>query len=448
MKLPSKPPESYTVIRKALESEPGKFSLIAQQSNIVDYKGRYFHWDELRFRKPPKGLTIQEWWAAIRTARHVANQAISLTDASGKEFTFCEPAQLKAALRDLDMNTGGALASDSIALSTGEGRTHLARSLAEEPFASSFIEGAATTRQIAKKLIFDGREPRTKDERMVLNNYMAMQFIKVHKSENLTLEMLLELHRVVTQGTLDDPDDAGRIRTDDNVQVVDETTNEVLHQPPPARELKARLSKLIAFANKKHSGMEWIHPLEKAFILHFMLSYEHPFVDGNGRVARALFYWAALREGYWLIEYVSISSVIAEAKISYGRAFLFTESDESDLTYFFIYHAKILSRAVERLMGFVERKRKEVSALEKRLNDRGRPDAFNHRQSWMLNEFARGRISRLTIVEHEKRHGVSYLTARKDLEELVEHGCLQKRKAGKSSIYYPVPNLMKSLTAA
>ncbi len=121
-----------------------------------------------------------------------------------------------------------------------------------------------------------------------------------------------------------------------------------------------------------------------------MLSYEHPFVDGNGRVARALFYWLALREGYWLTEYVSISSVIAEAKISYGRAFLHTETDGADLTYFLIYHADILSRAVTRLMAFVERKRREVAAFEKRLGDKRRPDAFNRRQSWLLNEFAPG----------------------------------------------------------
>jgi Fic family protein len=247
---------------------------------------------------------------------------------------------------------------------------------------------------------------------------------------------------------LENPADAGRVRTTDDVQVVDESNNEVLHQPPAASELPARLDRLIKFANKEQEANNWIHPLVKSFILHFMLSYEHPFVDGNGRVARALFYWAAVRRGYWLIEYVSISSVIAESKISYGRSFLYTETDARDLTYFLIYHAKILKTSIGRLMDFVDRKRKELAAFEKRVGDKHRPDAFNHRQSWLLNEFARGRLHRVTVIEHQQRNAVSYLTARKDLESLVDAGCLHKRKLGKSSIYQPVRDLLKILTAA
>jgi Fic family protein len=229
------------------------------------------------------------------------------------------------------------------------------------------------------------------------------------------------------------------------VQVVEETNSEVLHQPPLASELPARLDRLIKFANKKPDANNWMHPIVKACILHFALSYEHPFVDGNGRVARALFYWAALRSGYWLIEYVSISSVIAESRISYGKSFLHTETDAGDLTYFLIYHAGILQKALDRLMEFVDRKRKEVQAFEKRVGDKNRPDAFNHRQSWLLNEFARGRLTRVTIAEHVRRNAISYLTARNDLENLVIAGCLHKRKMGTMSIYSPVKDLLKVL---
>jgi Fic family protein len=299
---------------------------------------------------------------------------------------------------------------------------------------------------VAKELIFEARAPRTKDERMVLNNFDAMRFVKERKHDPLTLDILLELHRIVTVETLDDPADAGRIRTADDIRVVD-GTGEVLHQPPPAAALKERLQRLIQFANAKPKPRNWVHPLIRAFILHFMLSYEHPFVDGNGRVARALFYWLALKEGYWLIEYVSISSVIAEAKLAYGNAFLHTETDSADLTYFLVYHAEILSKAVARLMQFAERKRQEVAALEKRIGDPNRPDAFNYRQSWLLNEFVRGRLARVTIEEHQTRNGVSYLTARKDLEDLAKARCLRKKKVGKSSIYTPVPGLMKVLSA-
>jgi Fic family protein len=445
MKIPTRPPDPQKVIEDTLRKNISRLGVLIAHRNIVDEKGRYLNWEALRFKKPPADLSNLEWWAMTRLARSAASQAISLRDKNDVPFAFCEPASLKSVLRDLDMRAGGALASDATVLSQGEGRLYLTRSLAEEPFASSFIEGAATTRQIAKKLILEGRAPRTKDERMVLNNYHAMQFVKAHKDDPLTLPLLLELHNIVTDGTLDDARDSGRVRTADDVQVVDETNSEILHQPPVASDLPRRLEKLMNFANEVPSAVNWIHPLARAFILHFMLSYEHPFVDGNGRVARALFYWAALKEGYWLIEYVSISSVIAESKISYGRAFLDTETDGADLTYFLVYHAKILDTAVERLMQFADRKRREVAVLERRISDRHRPDAFNHRQSWLLNEFARGRLPRITIEEHQKRNAVSYLTARKDLELLVEARCLRKRKVGKSSIYTPVNDLVKVL---
>jgi len=447
MKFPPAPPDPIQIIQEVAKKDPDRLAIFMAKSNTVDAKGRYLHWDKFRFKTPPTGLSQEESWAVTRMARQAASQPIALKDLSGTRFSFCEPAPLKGTLRELDMSAGGALASDATGLSTGEGRLYLARSLAEEPFASSFIEGAATTRQIAKKLVFEGRQPRTKDERMVLNNYHAMQFVKAHRDDPLTLRMLLELHRIVTVGTMDDPSDSGRTRTTDDVQVVDDTNSEVLFQPPPATDLPGRLDALIRFANKREDASDWIHPLIKAFALHFMLSYEHPFVDGNGRVARALFYWSALREGYWLTEYVSISSAIAESRIAYGKAFLHTETDGADLTYFLVYHANILRIAILKLMEFVDRKRREVAAFEKRIDDKNRPDAFNHRQSWLLNEFARGRLRSVTVTDHEKRNAVSYLTARKDLESLVGSKCLQRRKIGRSVVYAPVPNLMKILSA-
>jgi Fic family protein len=446
MKIPPIPPDIGNTLDALTQRQGSFFTFAVERSNIVDEKGRYQHWDEFRFQKPLHGLSAKEWWALTRLARNNASTSLLLIDEKGKKFSYCEPPSLRAALRELDMNAGGTLASDAITLSAEEGRLHLTRSLAEEPFASSFIEGAATTRQIAKKLIFEGRAPRTKDERMVLNNFYAMEFVKAHRHDDLTIAMLLELHRIVTEDTLDSPEDSGRIRTGDDIRVVDETSGEILHQPPPASAMEERLKKLLDFANRREADNDWLHPLIKAFTLHFMLAYEHPFVDGNGRVARALFYWAALRANYWLIEYVSISSVIAEAKIRYGKTFLYVETDENDLTYFFVYHAEILREALKRLAEFAGKKREEIAAFEKRLSDKTRPDAFNRRQSWLLNEFMRHRLAQATIAEHEKLHNVSYLTARADLENLVEQHLLRKSKNGRTSIYRPVKDLADRLT--
>jgi len=446
MRIPRTPPNRKALFDRLLQENPARFSTIFENTGLVDDKGRYLHWDELRFKKNPAGLSVEEWWVGTRLARENAMQRLPLFDNTNTPFRFCEPQLVRATLRDLDMNAGGALGSDARNLGPDETKRHLTRSLAEEPFASSFIEGAATTRQIAKKLIYEGREPATRDELMVLNNYRAMQFVKRSADRALDLEMLLELHRIVTDGTMDNSEDAGRIRTSDDIQVVDDSSGEILHQPPMHALLPDRLKRLFDFANAPAEGNNWIHPLIKAITIHFMLAYEHPFVDGNGRVARALFYWFACKAGYWLIEYVSISSVISEAKIEYGKSFLFVETDNADLTYFICNQLFTLKKAMDRLHAYVERRRAEVDAFNERLLDRKRVDAFNSRQSYLINEFVRQRASRITISEHQERQGVSYLTARKDLEELLEMGLFRKSKSGQTSIYRPVNNMFEKLS--
>jgi Fic family protein len=144
---------------------------------------------------------------------------------------------------------------------------------------------------------------------MILNNFLTMQRIRELRKQPLTPQLVLDLHRLVTEGTLDDPADAGRLRPAGKEVVVDDLYGTVLHVPPPAEELPQRLEALCLFANGK-TPQVFIHPVLRAITLHFWLAYDHPFCDGNGRTARALFYWAMLHQGYWLFEFISISSVI------------------------------------------------------------------------------------------------------------------------------------------
>ena len=65
----------------------------------------------------------------------------------------------------------------------------------------------------------------------------------------------------------------------------------------------------------------FLHPVIRSILLHFWVAYDHPFVDGNGRNARALFYWSMLRHGFWLAEFFSISHEILKAPRKYYRAF-------------------------------------------------------------------------------------------------------------------------------
>jgi Fic family protein len=102
--------------------------------------------------------------------------------------------------------------------------------------------------------------------------------------------------------------------------------------------LPQRLEALCQFANKPQEKAS-LHPVIRAILLYLWQGYDHPFRNGNGRSARALFYWRMLREGYWLFEFISISTVLKNASAQYGRSYLYTETDDNDATYFVDFSA-------------------------------------------------------------------------------------------------------------
>ena len=197
---------------------------------------------------------------------------------------------------------------------------------------------------------------------MIVNDYHAMQRILEIKDNDLTKDLLFEIHSIVTDGTLENASASGRFRRPEERIVVADPYGETLHLPPPAAELDARIDALLDFSNNNDSA-SFTHPFLKSMILHFWLAYDHPFVDGNGRTARAIFYWSMLRHGYSLLEYISISKIILKAPVRYGMAFLYSETDENDLTYFLHYHADIVLKAIEDFRSFTDRRAQEIAAV-------------------------------------------------------------------------------------
>ncbi len=441
MKPPTTPPDHDKLVL-GLSSDMTKMGAFWNIAKAGPDTRAYDHWEKVRFRKPPPPLNSAEMWAAMKFARSSASKYLPLLNKKTERFHYVLVSNFLRALHEIDSNARGIIGMPGNAAST-EGRDiYLQKSLVEEPFASSALEGAATTREIAKKMIEEGRRPKNLDEKMVLNNYRAMSFIREHHSEALTPAMILELHRILTVDTLERPEKVGVLRSpDDDVRVVESVTGETLHMPPSAADLPKRLEALCEFANGPSNGKDgFLHPVIRAIILHFALAYDHPFWDGNGRCARALFYWCVLRHGYWLLEYVSISSVIRRAPTKYGMAFLYSESDEGDLTYFIQHQLDVVETALADLQKYLADKGRELEklgqtmgALERRLNKRQLP---------IIQEALKRDTARYTIAEQAKLHSVSYLTARADLEGLANMGLLKKTKEGVLSVFL-VPRELK-----
>jgi Fic family protein len=281
---------------------------------------------------------------------------------------------------------------------------------------------------------------------MILNNYEALLYVRRFIHAPITPEVVKELQRLLTDGTLDDPDASGRYRrADEEIVIEDDETGARLHTPPPADELESRVQALCDFANGHEKG-EFIPPAVKAIVLHFWLAYDHPFVDGNGRTARALFYWSMARQGYWLCEYVSISRILKKARSRYARAYMYSESDDNDATYFILFQMRVLLRAIHDLHEYLARKASEIHEAEELVRNASRiTGELNPRQLALLNHALKESNARYTVESHRISHGTSYETARSDLLKLVRHGVLTQRKVGKAHVFMPAKDLRTRL---
>jgi Fic family protein len=441
--LPTRKPQAPPAIEALLQEAGGVSDLLALVDLMREPQGAasYLHWDELRHRPPPEGLTIRQWWLVQKLARR--GTPLPLLGTNGRPFTFCQPSLLLKGLQDIDMTAGGNVLAPEAVTNPHPRDRHLISTLMEEAITSSQMEGAATTRDVARDMIRSGRPPRDRSERMILNNYRTMQRIRELREEPLTPALVQELHRMVTLEALDAADAAGRLRAPGVEVVVDDLYGTVFHVPPPAEQLPERMERMCAFANGS-TPEEFLHPVVRAITLHFWLAYDHPFVDGNGRTARALFYWSMLHQKYGLFEFISISSIIHKARGQYELSFLHTETDDNDLTYFLLAQVKVIQQAIASLHRYLERKAQEISTLQRRLQGL---EGLNHRQMALLRHALRHPGFRYTVGSHQASHGVSNQTARTDLQKLAAQDLLLPMRQGRREEFSVPTDLARRLPA-
>jgi Fic family protein len=403
----------------------------------------YLYWDKVKYLALPDGVTAEDAWRALKISRHLSRHSAPFTDQTGRLFGYSLTEELQRCLMVIDQQAGGSIISSTPSIPDHARKRYLISNLMEEAIASSQLEGAATTRAKAKDMLRSGRKPVTTAERMISNNYQAILRIKEVLGDALSPSLLLELQTILTDGTCAEPGDCGRFRTDsDNIVVGTDENEQALYVPPAAGVIQQELERLCAFANTDEG--EFVHPVIKAAILHFWLAYVHPFCDGNGRTARALFYWYMLRRGYWLFEYISISRVIHRRRAQYERAFLYSEMDDRDLTYFLTFHLHAIEKALEELVSYLQRETEDDATLRSRLTQ---DQTLNHRQRAVLSRALADPMTVFTIESHRASHGVVYATARADLLDLVARGYLRSAREGHAFAFRADPTLRDSLRA-
>ena len=432
MKMPKTPPK-FKDVHSIFSDKNSKNILDYLSDNkisefINSINKRYLHWDEFVYRTPPKNADKKLLWTLIKFNRNSTSKKIKICSKEGFSFSLNIPENVEEKLHKFDMNLGGNIQTPQH-ISPEDKERYLISSIMEEAIASSQLEGAATTRKVAKEMLKSVRKPRNKSEKMILNNYLTAKMIKETKVKKLTPDFILEIHKTIVKDTMDEKF-IGKYRDNDEVIVAD-SNSEIVYYPPKYKLIPELIQGVCDFANDQENS--FIHPIIKASILHFLIGYIHPFEDGNGRTARTLFYWYLSKNGYWLIEFMSISRVIIESPAKYAMAYLYTETDENDLTYFINYQIRTMDIALNELRRYISRKmneKKEIFEIIKNL------DGINSRQIYIIKDFYEDKRKTLTIKEVMETFDIVYQTARQDLLELENRGLLKKKILGKKKFLF------------
>lgn len=420
MRIPQQPPD--------LKEVPQSLLLETFQSEDAlaianEFNKRYLHWEEVRRRNVGKN-DHAAIWALMKILRSYSQKELRF----GKtRIRYSIIPDFMQSMHKIDtMSSTGLFSEEAMAY-----RNKIVHngSVMEESIASSQIEGASTTIPLAKKMLREGRTPKNRSERMVFNNYNAMRFIRQKKDEPLTLDLILETHRIITKETLEDEEYEGKLRDNDDIIVQDVLTEDVYHTPMSFKDISASIRSVCEYAN---DDSEFEHPIIKGIILHFMMAYIHPFMDGNGRLARALFYWYALKKGYWSVEFLSISKAIKGHRGKYDMSYLLSETDNNDVTYFIKFNLDQIETAFDTFKKYVERKRKEQKDAEQNIASNY---DFNMRQRSILIDAIKS-DEPFSIYSVQKKYQTSYQTARNDIQKLMTSGYIkQSGKRGNMALY-------------
>lgn len=398
----------------------------------------YLYWDKVKY-SAPENIDKHTLWHAVKIQRQLNSQTVRF----GKYvFHFTITKNMLALLHAFDMDLGGNLGTKSI-IPASDKSYYLISSIMEEAIASSQMEGASTTRRIAKDMLRKQLKPINKSQQMIVNNYDTITKISNDFNKDFSMEDLLDIHRSISKSTLDNSEDEGVFRKNDDIYVVDSITGSVAHTPPSYNEIIDMIVDLCEFANNDNNDNNdnFIHPIIKGIIIHFILAYIHPFVDGNGRTARSLFYWYMIKKGYWLTEYLSISRIIYTNKKSYEKAFLYTENDDNDLSYFIQYHLNVMKKAFEDLKKYLQRKIDEQQNIHRFIGVLN----TNDRQRYVFKVIMENKHIIITPKELASQFNITTRTARTDLQELVKMGYLKITNINKRALGYIKSDEFESL---
>ncbi len=294
------------------------------------------------------------------------------------------------------------------------------------------IEGNELDLKQAEKVL-EGKEvlARDRDVQEVLNYRKVIEFLDQISSQNpefrIDENLILQLHKMTVEKILT-PERVGKWR-ETQVVVKNSQTGEVSFRPPPSSAIEAFIEQLLQFINDKEN--QDIHPVLKSGIVHYEFVRIHPFVDGNGRVARALSTLILFLEGYDIRKFFSLEEYFDSDALDYYDALKSVEKNDGDLTIWLEYFTKGLSIELSKIKDKVENISIDIHLKEKL---GGKPVMLTDRQIKIIEY-----IQKIGYLQNRSFESlfpmVSEDTILNELKGLQSNGIIKKVGVTKSARY-------------
>jgi Fic family protein len=293
--------------------------------------------------------------------------------------------------------------------------------------ASTAIEGNPLTLEEVSNLAQGRKVTATRKAKQEVLNYLTVleKIDQFQKEGVITEHSILTIHKALTRETLDNLDWEGTYR---KIQVVvgNRITGEVIFTPPPPEDVPRAMANFIPWLNSK-SAFD-LHPVLVAGISHYEFVRIHPFVDGNGRTARALATLILYLRGFDIKRFFALDDYYDSDRPAYYAALQSVDQETLDLTGWLEYFTDgvllSLSKVKERVLQL---------SLEKHKIDVKGQVALSERQMRIIEHIqSKGRI---TTGEVAKMFTITRQAALKELNKLIDLAVIKLVGQGRGAHY-------------
>jgi Fic family protein len=278
--------------------------------------------------------------------------------------------------------------------------------------------------QVQKVLDGERIVARERDVQEVINYRKVLDYIDRIAKNEIDEDTIKELHKIVVSGILE-AGSTGQYR-EKEVVIRNSITGDISFRPPKVVEVPWQVKELVQFIKEESD----IHPVLKAGIVHYEFVRIHPFLDGNGRVGRALSMLVLFKLGYDIRQFFSLEEHFDRNPNEYYSALQNVSINKGDQTEWLTYFTQCLAVELSKIKEKIEQISIDTN-LKKKL---GGPVMLTDRQ--------------LKIIEYIQANGyvenrayetlfpmVSEDTVLREVQDLVKKGLLKKHGVTKGVKY-------------